>query len=143
MVPTPRGTLVKTPTMHLDEHLAPEYSLPTLASPRIVFDFLCMEFAAFGGAIGGATCRGCSERDIVLAQLWESHPIRLEVSYTIALWVDLTEARSWVESLLPEVSMRGIAGLSGKNDRSIYRVARKSASVRVHRLLDGGWTMAS
>ena len=97
----------------------------------------------FRDAIGGATRKEWLELDLLLAQLWESHSIRPEVKYTVPSWVDLTEARSWVESLLPEVSMRGIADLSGKNDRSTYRVARKSASVRVHRLLDGGWTMAS
>jgi hypothetical protein len=76
-----------------------------------------MDSAGFKDAIGEAVCRGYLELDLLLAQLWESHSIHPEVTFAVQQWVDLTRARSLVESLLPEVSKRGIVDLIGKHHR--------------------------
>ena len=57
---------------------------------------------------------GWSELDLLLAQLRESHSIRPEVKYTVPSSVNLTKARRWVESLLPEVSTGGMVDITGK-----------------------------
>ena len=122
----------------------PQWIIPTLRtvtpahmkfrrmSLNISFHFLdldddsvdTMDSAGFKNVIGKAACRGWSELDLLLGQLWESHSIRPEVTYTVYPWVDLTRAGSWVESLLPEVSTRGIVNLIGKQRRRTIQKPR-------------------
>ena len=60
----------------------------------------------------GHVDQGWLELDSVLAQLWESHSIRPRVIYNIPTWIDESGARLRVESLLPEVTSRGIVDLT-------------------------------
>ena len=60
----------------------------------------------------GLVDQGWLELDSVLAQLWESHSIRPRVIYNIPTGIDESGARLRVESLLPEVTSRGIVHLT-------------------------------
>jgi hypothetical protein len=67
--------------------------------------------AGFRCRIGETVWAEWSELDRVLAQLRESHSIRLKVLYGVRSWMDGQRARSCVASLLPETSTGGIARL--------------------------------
>ena len=96
-----------------------------------------IDTTSFKDAIGEAICRGYSELDLLLAQLQESYSIRLEVTYTVYSWVNLTRARSWVESLLPELLTRGIVDSTGKQHRR--RIQKPRISMVLDRFLCEEW----
>ena len=62
-------------------------------------------------AIGEANYQGWLELDHLLAQLRESHLIKLEVMYTSPYHAGRERARNCMESLLPETSARGLIDL--------------------------------
>ena len=66
-----------------------------------------------GEVLGDTAYKGWLELDGLLAQLWESHSICLEVLYDEFDSVDENGARSWMECLLPEVMGKGKAELVG------------------------------
>ena len=66
--------------------------------------------------IGGACYQGWLELDSVLAQLWESHSIRPEVTYNVPTWMGKGTGRR-MQILLPEVTARGIVDLVEQNVR--------------------------
>ena len=52
----------------------------------------------------------------MLAQLWESHSIRPEVTYNVPTWMGKGTGRR-MQILLPEVTARGIVDLVEQNVR--------------------------
>jgi len=73
--------------------------------------------ANIGDAIGETVYSEWLELDHLLVQLWESHLIHLKVLYNSPKWADRKRARSFVESLLPEVTTRGAVDLIGQRFR--------------------------
>jgi hypothetical protein len=65
----------------------------------------------FRDRVGETVCGEWSELDHLLARLWESHSIRPKVRYSLPAWIDEEGARGCMESLLPEVSRRGVVDL--------------------------------
>lgn len=63
-------------------------------------------------AIGEETYEKWLELDHLLAQLWESHSIRLKVLYNAPPSMSPVRARGWIECLFPEIVERGIAELT-------------------------------
>ena len=66
--------------------------------------------------IGETVYQGWLELDAVLARLWESHSIRLELVYVVPRWSDRRRAGRLVRSLLPEVMTSGIIDLVERCD---------------------------
>ena len=63
-------------------------------------DFIC--------TLGETVYQEWLELDKLLAQLQESHSIRLEIQYDIPSWVDRKQARGFTDNLSPELTMRGL-----------------------------------
>ena len=64
-------------------------------------------------AVGGIAYPEWLELDCLLAQLHESHSIRLKVLYNVPFDTDGSRERRRMEVLLPEVMTRGIVDLVG------------------------------
>ena len=80
-------------------------------------DINCVDPANFGRAIGDPIYREWLELDHLLVQLWESHSIRPKVTYIALSYMHEGRARSCMESLLPEVTTRGIVDLVERKSR--------------------------
>ena len=65
------------------------------------------------GILEATTCERWLELDRLLAQLWESHPICLEVLYGALPLPGEDIARSWIRCFLPVVVGKGRAKLIG------------------------------
>jgi hypothetical protein len=83
----------------------------SLVAPSTLFDtkYNHDDPTKFRKRMGERVCREWSELDHLLARLWESHSIRPKVLYRMGE----ENARSCMESLLPEVSRRGVLDLIG------------------------------
>jgi hypothetical protein len=62
-------------------------------------------------AIGETIHKEWLELDRLLVHLWESRSIQLRVMYNIPVWIYGQGARICMESLFPEVTMRGVVEL--------------------------------
>jgi hypothetical protein len=70
-----------------------------------------VDSATFRHRVGDAVGTEWPDLDHLLAQLWESHSIRPKVFYTVPSWLDKEVAGRCVESLLSEISKKGIVDL--------------------------------
>ena len=79
------------------------------------------------------------EFDRLLAKLWESHLVRLEVRYGVPGWVDTEGVRSSMEKMLLETAGKGIADpveSDIRRIRDLYRRRVKNGTVvLVHSLI--------
>jgi hypothetical protein len=94
-----------------DRHIQPASAPTNLALcpghiPRRTF---CGDPAHGKDAVGESNYRQWLELDHLLVQLWESHSICLKVLYYAPSGKEGEMASSCVNSLLPEVTSRGIA----------------------------------
>lgn len=67
-------------------------------------------------AIGEAVYEEWLELDRLVVRLWESHPFLLRVRYNVPSHVDGQCARRCMNSLLPEVTARGIADFTPEGE---------------------------
>ena len=68
-----------------------------------------------GPSLGEAAYMGWLELDCTLAKLHESHSVRFKVLYNVPDWATKEKAVDCMESLLPEVTKRGVVELVDPN----------------------------
>ena len=72
--------------------------------------------AGFGRSLGESAYQEWSEVDRLLTQLLELRQIRLKVLYGFPAFINQEKAKSLIESLLPEVTVRGtVEAIGGCN----------------------------